>query len=389
MEAGRIDLASIINNRILNSDELLTIIMKRRDFLKIAVLSTATTMGCQRLLKPLPNENLSSLRLSSNNTKLLSPLNPDTCFKNNVSSPMIQLMAMRALHWLEINILNFNPVKRVEIPDEKDQTALIELAILSHQLNQRKGFTNKAFLKKCFDLIEEVYHQPLFHEYLFRGDKHAFGGHLFVWTALQDRVGNKIINSHHFQRLINDNNVTSVEKIPFRVLELRYFTELAGFKHNLPSEEDIFGQTYLGRILEGPFNVVSIMEPDVYSITHTIFYLTDYGLKPSKQLSGTKKETALQIIDVLIGMTIPTLNWDLVGELILSSRCLQRHDSFWVKVAWDALMANQASNGAIAGPGCLLAEQQQASPRDTFRDFRQCYHQTLVATMAGFLGRQH
>lgn len=295
------------------------------------------------------------------------------------------LVASPALDWIVSNLSRFNPFLRGPLPDERSQTALAELALLYYHLRRRAGFAQDPRLHQCLDLIEQVYRQPLFHEYAFRGDRGAFGGHLLIWLTLADRNIEAVVSREQFQWMIDSGNVLAVEREPYRALERRYFLELGGFEHRLPSEADLFHQTFLGRDFEIPAMMIS----DIYSITHTIFYLTDYGARTSPLLNGpSHKERILELLRVLLGMMIHARHWDLVGELILSYRCLERVEEPVLEVGWKVLRANQDSSGLIRHSPSMLPQLEEL-PAGEARDdylFTRCHHMTLVAVMAGFLG---
>jgi len=338
--------------------------IKRREFLKIAAVSVAMGKSGKNALSILSNQ----------------------LERNGLFPVAGELVATRAFDWIASNRLYFNPFYWGVLPEEWCQTALAELSLLCYHLRGREQFRDDSHVEKCLDTIEQVYRKPLFHEYIFRGDRLSFGGHLGVWITLGHRNIETVISRESLQQIIDVGNVLSVERLPFRLLELRYFLDLGGFRHNMPSEADIFSRTFLDQ----DFDLASIMDSDIYSITHTIFYLTDFGGRVSPLLSGEREESLLELLEFLLGMVIHARNWDLVAELILSYRCIRSHDSTLVKLGWKALQLNQGQDGSIRDLTLSkkgLKRFKDKASRKKY-EFRRRYHATLTTVMAGFLGKK-
>jgi len=294
-----------------------------------------------------------------------------------------EFVTTRALSWLENNLSCFNSFSRIQELDEFSQTSLAELALLCYQVQRRQAFISNlevnSQINRCLSLIENVYRSPLFHEYVFRGNKYAFTAHLLIWLSLIHRQVGEIVSKSKLQWLVESSNIIAIERLPFRTLELRYFLDLGGFHHTLPTETELFKQTFLG----SKFELVSIADSDIYSITHTIFYLTDFGLKPSSLLEGKQQEPIRELLKNLLGMMLHAKHWDLVAELILAYRCLDEKENLWIHLAWKALLSIQTGSGMIYGSNKSL--ETVTSKESLFQDY---YHRTLVTVMAGLLGKE-
>lgn len=132
-------------------------------------------------------------------------------------------------------------------------------------------------------------------------------------------------------------------------------------------------------------NPIYLSDYDIYSITHTLFYLTDFGRLPETQLSSVRRRRACEIVGKLLAMQIYRGNWDLVGELLLSHHCLGATSDFYAS-GWQALLAAQWPDGAVPGPN--YRSQATEGMNDTDRQsyvFKHCYHTTLVAALVGAL----
>lgn len=170
------------------------------------------------------------------------------------------------------------------------------------------------------------------------------------------------------------------------MLELRYLLDRAGLKHNLADEYTLYQQTFLAK----NFNFITIADADIYAVTHTIPYLTDFGFKISPVIAKENSREIPGILNVLLGMCIQAKNWDLVAEVLLSLHCLGFQDSVWIRSGWQALMENQDQTGKIVNQGFSPDQMKILTPgweRDYYT-FINGYHPTLMALTAGLVKKE-
>ncbi|MGI0014511.1 MAG: DUF6895 family protein, partial [Nitrososphaera sp.] len=187
------------------------------------------------------------------------------------------------------------------------------------------------------------------------------------------------------QHILDQGYTTAVEDVPFRVMDLRHMLDSGGFKHNFPSYDHLYQQTLLAKTPP----LLYLTDADVYSITHTLFYLADFGFRPIEAIPGEQLPTVCWIIGALLGIYLRSSNWDLVGELLLACRCLRWPPPFVFDTAWDALLDAQLPDGSIPGPEFLKEEMQKLNEleRRTYC-FEKNYHTTLVSALACFLSAE-
>lgn len=306
--------------------------------------------------------------------------------KGTDKSDISDVVYTRALTWLADNVELVDFSWRNINLEKQSQIAVSELAllVLLHQRTNR--FSNQVYLDKCLDMIEHIYQRPNFHEFPFYGEKQSLVGHLIIWLSLKNRDADTIVSPGQFQWLIHKGNILNIERKPYQVLELRYFLDMAGFKHNLPDEYTLYRQTFLAK----DFNVIAVSDSDIYSITHTIPYLTDFGFKESPIINQENLQGILEVLNILLGMCIQAKNWDLVAELLISLHCLGFQDSLWIQSGWKALMENQDQTGKIVSQG-FSPEQLKILPSEREKDyyiFINCYHPTLMGLIAGLVKKK-
>lgn len=166
------------------------------------------------------------------------------------------------------------------------------------------------------------------------------------------------------------------EVVPFRELDVAYFTGKSGY---YPACDllSLYRRTFLARM----HSSVYVDDDSAYSITHSIFYLSDFGMMPLPL--GTGEITRVQdIVESLMVHYWRHGHWDLLGELLISSLIIgHTRRSLWSRV-FAAFTALQHPDGAL--PGRLRVQDELASARltgDYQRLFTGYYHTTVVGLL--------
>jgi hypothetical protein len=112
-----------------------------------------------------------------------------------------------------------------------------------------------------------------------------------------------------------------------------------------------------------------------YAMTHTVFHLTDWGARPDG-LPGHLQRYLRAWLPAWLEVYLEAGEWDLVSELLIVSSCLSEPDDN--PNAWEVLARAQQPDGLLpARPGRV--------PTDAGKAFRDHYHSTVVAAIAGIL----
>lgn len=172
------------------------------------------------------------------------------------------------------------------------------------------------------------------------------------------------------------------ERIPYRQLDLLHTLELCGVPHTLPAMDDVLPFTLL---CNSP-NVVKLADRDIYALTHTIFYATDFGLREPRWPPDFDPGTAVELLEALLVLTLGQENADLVGELLCCLLCLGVRDSEEARRAWRFLTAVQEADGRVNGPPGVV-HPGLADGDDAYRHWATGYHTTIVAALAALLDR--
>lgn len=121
----------------------------------------------------------------------------------------------------------------------------------------------------------------------------------------------------------------------------------------------------------------AISEASAYSLTHTVFYTTDFGADiaglPQAHVAYLKRW-----VPVWQCYYARAVNMDLLAEMIMVGRCLGLEEG---ESMWRAIADAQCPSGAVPSPLSRdWTESLAADPGK--RDFFTNYHTTLVTIMA-------
>jgi hypothetical protein len=169
-----------------------------------------------------------------------------------------------------------------------------------------------------------------------------------------------------------------LEFTPYRALELQYILWKSGFVSRKPALGSHFRASSFALVR----NPIYLTQPEVYSITHTLLYLTDF-VGPCR-LPGPVRQRGIDVVRPLLVHYRRMRDWDITGELLLNLIGLESFDDPLFTDALGALCSAQQSDGAVPGPN-YCATGERADNRDYV--FEHCYHTTLVSMIlwAGYL----
>jgi len=293
------------------------------------------------------------------------------------------LVLSRASDWLRRELESFDQRGWKKDLDEARRTALAELALVSLLLRRLPPAAGDYgwLVEPATRLLVRAFRRKQVHGFLFEGPVAAFAGHLLIWLALPPEIAESIVTRSRLERLLDERNVTRVERTPTRLLELRYVLDLADLRHELPGWRALYRRT-----LAASRPVTASLEPsDIYAITHTVFYITDFGREPGRALSSAERVRLIQLTDELRRRTTRAGHWDLVAELILTRCCLAGAPSKADGVGWEALARAQAADGTFLTPARQHLLESLASEPEERREliFLASYHTCLVTILAG------
>lgn len=297
------------------------------------------------------------------------------------SSP--ESLASGALTWTDAHLKEFDPCSATNLQAEHVRfKAAIELAVLTWRLRRHPGGSEDLRVQRFITFLATVYAQARLREQMLRADElFVARGHL--WLALR---GTGLIDDEQehwgLQRALARGALERAERLSHRSLELRHLVETAGLEHRLPSARTLAAR---GILVRTP-SALHATHQDAYSVTHALFYLSDWVARPIVDLGRRSMERTSRLVELLLGRYVYARDWDLVGELLLACASLRRTGSACYAAAWLAICDAQRPDGSVpAPPRSRIGDPTASLSADEDDPFARDYHPTLVAALAGTL----
>ncbi|MEV7004708.1 hypothetical protein AB0N62_45175 [Streptomyces sp. NPDC093982] len=287
----------------------------------------------------------------------------------------------RAVAWLAARRDLLDP--RTAKPDTVLFThkALIETAFLTGLRARLDDTPLAGDYASILEQIEEIAGRPSYRELIARDEAALL---LYAGTYAALRLCGR--DDPYFRRIIQQaaagGYAAAFERVPYRQLDLLHTLHLCGIDQGLPAMDDVLPFTVLCR---RP-NVLKLADRDVYAITHTIFYVTDFGQREPAWPQGYALSEAIELLEALLVLAEARANADLVGELLCCLLCLGVTDSDAAEQAWEFLESVQEDNGRVNGPKGVIPPTIESASED-FQHWAEGYHTTIVVALAGLLER--
>ena len=290
------------------------------------------------------------------------------------------MRANAGLRWLNRNLDRFSPFEQSDLTPKI--TAFAELAILYERLRSieseavamRLGLPRvlrrwrQFLLKHCEDRA-----------YAELGRRRPASAFALSLPYLSLRTSGHR-SSFHEETLRNARArgvLATAETVPHRVLDREYFLWKSGLSSQAPAWLELYANTALAVIPDD----LHIDREMAYAITHTLFYLTDWGRRPPPfDIAETGRVT--RILDCLIVHYWRLSHWDLLGELLVNRVSMSVGASRLATAAAIAFLNAWRPEGCIPGEGLEIKGLNQSLPAERQSImFAECYHSTLVGVI--------
>jgi len=229
--------------------------------------------------------------------------------------------------------------------------------------------------------VQDIASRPSYRELIAR-DEAALLLYAGTYAALRLCGHDDPTFRHLIQQASTGGYATVFERIPYRQLDLLHTLEMCQIGNSLPTVDQVLPLTLL---CNRP-NVIKLADRDVYAITHTIFYATDFGLRQPRWPAGTGVGDIVELLEALLVLTRARKDADLVGEVLCCLLCLGVKEGDSVDQAWDFLASVQEKDGRVDGPPGIVHTQITEGDSD-YHSWATGYHTTIVAALAGILHR--
>ena len=270
--------------------------------------------------------------------------------------------------WLEKNIEYFDlTIKRNTVTEELQFKAFIELLFMMDMFYPQKLFDDK-ISNKIINLEKKVMNNISFTSYFF-SDPTLISGIQEITHFNNYYAVNQANELQHFKNMIHAKIDILAQRTPYRLLDATYSMYKADVKTNLNSRKYYYDLTVLP---QKNFNYLYLSDSSAYSITHSLFYITDMGREKPIFLDYTSINKILANMIVFYSCKN---NMDIMGESLLSMYFIDKQ-SVNKDISLSALKLiekNQSKDGYIYSPRHL--EDTNLSEEEIFFEN---YHTTMV-----------
>jgi hypothetical protein len=270
-----------------------------------------------------------------------------------------------------------SPAARAELPPVPRLKALLQLALLC-RVWARVSPADPA-LADTAAVVQRAWDRPEMPRLLALDPAYARPLQL-MYVALAPEGTRAAEPRSTLVRLCVSGYLTPRRKPPYLHLETRFYADLAGAEHGLASYRELWDASRPARAAALPPAELDVAALDVCEVTHTVFYLSDFGAR-DPGLTGDERDALLRVVDRLTGHCVRGGEWDLAGKLVLAQRCLGADPLRTGSGAAAVRMLAEARAPGGAVPGKSAAERAGAGATPV-EFFRRSYQSTLVTALA-------
>jgi hypothetical protein len=283
----------------------------------------------------------------------------------------LQGRARRSLHWLSRNLEAFSP-RPGGLPEDWRLKAFGELALVYAYLQEWRPPALREHLPVWRTFIIEHLEDPAFAQLARKRPAIAFA-YLIPYLMLRATGYRSDYHEETLRLLRRGNLLRAAEVVPYRALEREHALWKSGWTRDEPRWRHLARATVLLQCN----NPAAWDDEAAYSVTHTLFYLTDFGNRDA-HLSQSERDRAVDTVECLLLHYWRIGHWDLVGELLVNLNCLRNGGSPIYEAAARAYHAAWRDDGTVPATQKAI---RAAPVRKEADPFRLRYHPTLVAVL--------
>lgn len=284
-----------------------------------------------------------------------------------------------ALGWMGRNLAFFDPLSSGSpLPPERRAKAALELAIVCHAWAKLKPATQPGLREEASALLRKIWADPAFLELIDAHGGQYAGAQLLTYAALAPDGVCDDLRSAALARARDDGYLSPATDSAYLRLETRYYADKANAEHGIEEYWELAARSVLARLPAPPVPLGV-----AYTMTHTAFYLSDYGSRAMDLPDGARARAERLVSSMIFSCAGQEL-WDLTGELVITAACLGAVLGVTpaMRAGLDCLARAQQESGAI--PGRSAARRAKPCLTDG-QFFRVSYHTTLVAVLIALI----
>ncbi|WP_330320853.1 hypothetical protein OG927_25820 [Streptomyces clavifer] len=287
-----------------------------------------------------------------------------------------------ALDWLGGSLDHFDPYSSsAPSATHTKAKAALELALLCHCASRLDGGPGRT--AGATALVRTLSRRPDFPELFDAHPGHAATYGLICAALAPDGADGTSCRSAALAR-VDPGFLSPRGKSAYQRIEIRHYADKAGVRHTIePYAALVPLSPLVADHPPAPDDEGPLTTPQAYALTHTAFYLGDFG-RTDPGLTDEAGARAGDLVRRMLDHSVAHDRWDLAAELVLTQFILGTDPLRTPSgvAALECLAKAQLSDGSIPGRSAAL----RAGESDTAGEFfRRAYHTTLVTALMALI----
>ncbi|RBW68286.1 DUF6895 family protein [Bacillus taeanensis] len=283
-------------------------------------------------------------------------------------------LASRSIDWVNRYLYLFSPIKDNKL-DYDGLQAFSELSVVYTYLHQWKNLNLTNHLPAWYHFIS---HHCENRSYAQTARKYPIISFsiLFPYLMLRASGYRLLYYEETLEYLSRFGYLYTMEADSELIMEQAFVYWKANYCQE-PNWLKLYRRTLLGN----KSSPISLTEDDAYSVTHTLFYITDFGNQSFSWLLDDRERISA-VVEYLLLHYLQVGNWDLVGELLINLNSLGKCSSPIYREAARAFQNAWRNDGAIPYGRMIKTKLDMLQGKIGAEEiFRICYHTTLIGIL--------
>jgi hypothetical protein len=301
---------------------------------------------------------------------------------------VVRLVESKALSWIMDRKQLFNPLSHVDIQRIKQAIkASAELALVCALADDNNSRSHPSgYRELALFLWHEIFQQEALQEYLLDnpGGLPTFSLYASLRQAGFEDESYRI----RLKRILSEGYMQAMEAPPSGHMD--FFHSLIASDLSVDEAKLRLDEMYGSSLLAQHPSLFPLGKADVYTITHTLFFSTDFGRNSLHRFSDEDAGYLERALPRLLDFYLRRQNWDLSAELLIGMFVSDLSKLPAYRNGWHLLLSAQNTDGSFTGPdleeihGCSPSTLPDATSKQDagWTLFRDNYHTTLAVLMA-------
>ena len=301
---------------------------------------------------------------------------------------IVRYVEDKALSWIIDRRQSFNPLSHVNIQQIKLAIkASAELALVCALAEDNNALSHLSRYRQLADFLwNEIFQQEALQEYLL--DNPSGLPTFSLYASLRQSGFEDESYRSRLKRILSDGYMQAVEAPPSAHMD--FFHSLIAADLCVEDAKVRLEELFRSSLLAQHPSLFPLVKADVYTITHTLFFSTDFGRNSLHRFSVSDTKYLKHMVPRLLDFYLRRQNWDLSAELLIGVFLSDLCNVPAYHNGWQLLLTAQNADGSFTGPdleeihGCTPSTPSEMTKKEDaeWTLFRDNYHTTLAVLMA-------